>query len=103
MIRSSKIRVSVWVVIEKDTNGFHAYTPALKGLHVDGDTQDDALSNAKKAIHVYLDSLNFHNEAIPVGPGLTVSRQVEHPQIPVGAFLQNVTIQWPYQEMSGIS
>ena len=103
MDRYSRLLVSVLIVVEPDQNGFHSFAPALKGLHADGATKDEAFQNAIDALPVYLDSLALHDEPLPIGPYLTVEQEVMMPEIPAGAFLQNVTVQWPFQEMSGIS
>ncbi len=97
MIKEEEVHISVTVVIEKDGDEFHAYTPALKGLHVDGATQKDAQNNAKEAIHVYLESLKKHREPIPEGPGLTVHKATENTS------LENITIPWPLPNPSGIN
>lgn len=55
------------ILIEKDGDGFHAYCPALKGMHVFGATLDEAVANSQKAIEGYLESLQKHNDPIPVG------------------------------------
>lgn len=55
------------VVVEPDEKGFHSYCPALKGLHTYGDTQQDALENAKDAAMAYLRSLIKHGDPIPLG------------------------------------
>lgn len=70
------VEIFVAIVVEEDGDGFHAYTPALKGLHVDGSTQDEATERARKAIDVYLESLLKHGEGLTEGPGLIV-RKVE--------------------------
>ena len=57
----------VEVVVEPDDDGFHAYCPALKGLHTGGATVDEALENAKDAAIAYLQSLIKHGDPIPVG------------------------------------
>jgi len=56
----------VRIIIEPDEDKFHAYCPALKGLHIDGDTKEEALENAKKAAIAYLQSLIKHSDPIPV-------------------------------------
>lgn len=63
----SSIEFEVQIFIEPDEPGFHAYCPALKGLHTCGDTQEEALSNAKDAAIAYLHSLIKHGDPIPVG------------------------------------
>ena len=42
------------VIIEPDEDGFHAYCPDLPGLHVDGDTKEEALQNARDAAKGFL-------------------------------------------------
>jgi len=63
----AKISFSVPVIIKPDNGGFHAYSPALKGLHVPGNTEEEALQNAKDAAVAYLNSLIKHGDPIPVG------------------------------------
>ncbi|MBI5118313.1 type II toxin-antitoxin system HicB family antitoxin [Candidatus Poribacteria bacterium] len=63
----------IGICVENDGEGFHAFCPALKGLHVDGDTKEEALENARKAVILYLQSLIKHNEPIPIAPVQTVS------------------------------
>ncbi|MDO8672010.1 MAG: type II toxin-antitoxin system HicB family antitoxin [Dehalococcoidia bacterium] len=70
------LKFEVEVVVEPDEDGFHACCPALKGLHVDGDTKEEALRNAQDAVLAYLDSLIKHGDAIPLGiikPGTSCS------------------------------
>jgi predicted RNase H-like HicB family nuclease len=93
-------KIEVTIVVEPDGDMFHAYAPALKGLHVDGKTKEEALSNAEEAIGVYLKSLAEHDDPLPVGPDLTVSRE-RMPAIPAGAFLRSVTISWRCPNTSG--
>lgn len=102
-LTSSRITLSLLVAVEQDGNGFHAYAPALKGLHVDGATQAEALENAKEAACLYILCLIEDNEPIPVGPWLTYEREVVRPQIPKEAVLQDLTIQWPFHETSAVS
>lgn len=55
------------IIIEPDDNGFHGYCPALKGLHVDGDTEEETLKIIKLAIELYMDSIIRHNDKFPNG------------------------------------
>lgn len=89
------------IVVEEDEGKYHAFAPAFRGLHVDGESKDEAFHNAVNAVFVYLESLSNHGEPLPVGPDLRV--HTPQPQIPEGAFLRNVTVQWPSLQMSGIS
>jgi predicted RNase H-like HicB family nuclease len=54
------------VILEpEDAGGFHAFVPALKGCHTQGDTEEEALANAQEAITAYLESLKAHGDPIP--------------------------------------
>ncbi len=55
------------VVEPEEERGFHAYCPALKGLHTCGDTREEALSNAKDAAIAYISSCIKHGDPIPIG------------------------------------
>jgi len=61
------IEFRVQVIIEPDGNEFHAYCPALKGLHTCGNTEEEALRNARDAAVAYLHSLIQHGDPIPIG------------------------------------
>jgi len=89
MIECGKIRMSFLIVIEKDTIGYHAYVPALKGIHVGGDTEEEASKNAEDAIALYMDSIIELGDPLPTGYGV-VTEPVEttpvrtlHVQIPL--------------------
>lgn len=47
--------------------GYHAFCPALPGCHSQGETEDEAIANIAEAIDLYLESLQAHNEPVPVG------------------------------------
>ena len=64
--------ISVLVVIEPDEDQFHAYAPALPGLHIDGATEQEVLGRVEEGVVVYLESLHEYDDPLPVGPGLTV-------------------------------
>jgi predicted RNase H-like HicB family nuclease len=54
------------VIFEREEDGgFHAFVPALKGCHTQGDTEAEAPANAGEAITVYLERLKAHGEPIP--------------------------------------
>jgi predicted RNase H-like HicB family nuclease len=61
------VEFAVDVVVEPDDDQYHAYCPALRGLHVGGATEEEALSNARDAVEAYLKSLIKHGDPIPVG------------------------------------
>lgn len=55
------------VILEREEDGgYHAFCPALKGCHTQGDTLEEALVNVREAIEAYLESLQKHGEAAPV-------------------------------------
>ena len=61
------IKVRLRFIVEPDENRFHAYCPELKGLHADGDSEKEALENAKTSAIAYLHSLVKHDDPIPLG------------------------------------
>jgi predicted RNase H-like HicB family nuclease len=97
------LRLQFTVIIEKDGHAFHAFCPALKGLHVDGENEKEALRNAAEAVHVYVKSLVSHGEPLPIGPHCRVEEEEQIPVVPPGALLRYLEIQWPSLSMSGIS
>lgn len=64
---TSKIEFQLHIIVEADEDEFHAYCPALKGLHAGGITEEEALENAKDAAVAYILSLIKHGDPIPVG------------------------------------
>lgn len=46
------------VVIEKDTDGYFAWCPELKGCHTQGETLDEVMANIQEAIALYLETLD---------------------------------------------
>ncbi|MEO6196787.1 MAG: type II toxin-antitoxin system HicB family antitoxin [Dehalococcoidia bacterium] len=77
------------IVVEPDDGEFHAYCPALKGLHVDGGTEEEALRNASEAALAYLESLIKHNEPIP----LAVVRTDARSEAPPGGSTHSQTLE----------
>jgi len=68
------IEFKVQVIIEPDEGEFHAYCPALKGLHVPGKTKEEALANAKEAAALYLETLIENN--LPISLSVTVPKRL---------------------------
>jgi predicted RNase H-like HicB family nuclease len=54
------------IVIEPDSEGFHAFAPILKGCHSCGDTAEEARRNIIEAIELYVESLRAHGEDVPI-------------------------------------
>lgn len=64
------------VILEAaEEGGFNVSVPALEGCFTEGDTEEEALKNAKEAIICYLEGLEKVNQ-IRSKPGL-VAKEVE--------------------------
>ena len=64
------------VILDKaEEGGFNVTVPALDGCFTQGDTEADALKNAKEAIVCYLEGLEKVNQ-IKTAPG-AITRDVE--------------------------
>ncbi len=61
------MRVTVNLFVEPDGEGFHVYSPDLPGLHSDGLTEEEAITNAREAVVAYLTSMIAHGEPLPIG------------------------------------
>jgi predicted RNase H-like HicB family nuclease len=97
-----RLRLRFTVVVEKDGQAWHAYCPAFRGLHVDGDTEQEAVRNAVEAAQVFINSLSAHGEPLPVGPHCSLDEE-ERFSVPAGALLRRVEVQWPSESRSGTS
>lgn len=64
---AGQIGFKIEIIVEPDDEGFYAYCPALEGLHTCGDTESEAIQNARDAVIAYLGSLIKHNDPIPLG------------------------------------
>ena len=54
------------VYVEQDEDGiFIAQVPSLPGCVSEGGTRQEAVSNIREAIALYLESLDAHDDAIP--------------------------------------
>ena len=56
-------RMGMEIIVEPDGDAFHAYCPTLKGLHIDGATEQDAFDHALDGVALYVDSLIRHEAA----------------------------------------
>lgn len=61
------IKLRIRILVEADDDGFHAYCPELKGIHVQGASEAEAVENAKMAADLYIQSLIKHDDPIPLG------------------------------------
>ncbi len=54
------------VIIEREEDGgYHAFCPALRGCHSQGDTYEATVLNITEAIQLYIESLKARSESIP--------------------------------------
>ena len=53
------------VLIPEEEGGYSVEVPALPGCYTQGETKEEAISMAKEAIELYLESCQAHNELIP--------------------------------------
>jgi antitoxin HicB len=72
------------LAIEKFSDGYLAYFPALPGCHTWGETYEDAVRYAEDALANYLDALTAHGDPVPeetdntkpVSLGITVRKSI---------------------------
>lgn len=62
-----KLALKIRIHVEPGNGQFHAWCPALKGLHVPGATRQEAIENARETARLYIKSLIEDGEPIPVG------------------------------------
>jgi predicted RNase H-like HicB family nuclease len=65
-VNSKSLKFRVRIVVKKDGPSFHAYAPSLRGLHMPGDTQQEALNNAKEAAALMLKVMIEDGDSIPI-------------------------------------
>ncbi|RMF77388.1 MAG: type II toxin-antitoxin system HicB family antitoxin [Nitrospirae bacterium] len=54
------------IVLEREEGGgYHAFCPALKGCHSQGETLDEAVANIREAIALYVESLREEGKEVP--------------------------------------
>lgn len=64
--KNRKITFNILICVENDGDAYYAHCPALEGVHVDGETREEALENAKVAAVLYIKSLIKHGDPIPI-------------------------------------
>jgi predicted RNase H-like HicB family nuclease len=60
------LKFKVPIIVRFDAVNYHSYSPALKGLHMDGDTEKEALENARKTAKDILEIMIRKNIPIPL-------------------------------------
>jgi antitoxin HicB len=58
------------ILIPEEEGGYSVEVPALPGCYTQGETKEEAISMAKEAIELYLESCQVHNELIPQELGI---------------------------------
>lgn len=72
--KEEKMKSHVFTVaVEEDKfedgrKAYHAWCPSLKGCHSWGHTKEEALSNLREAVELYIEDLRDAGEPIPVDP-----------------------------------
>jgi predicted RNase H-like HicB family nuclease len=60
MVRSYRV-----ILEPNEEGGYTVYVPVLPGCISEGDTREEALTNIKEAVELYIESLEDDNEPIP--------------------------------------
>jgi predicted RNase H-like HicB family nuclease len=65
-LASSKSRIYRFsVVIEKDRDGYYAFSPELQGCYSQGDSYEEAMENIRDAIRLHLEDRLESGEEVP--------------------------------------
>lgn len=92
------MKTRVTVVIESDGEQFHAFCPALPGIHSNAPTVEEARDRTIPAIERYLDFLDEQGGPNPVWPGLEMDASKEIIPFlpnPTESTIQSVEVPWP--------
>jgi predicted RNase H-like HicB family nuclease len=65
-MKITSIKFRVRLVVEPDGDEFHVYCPELKGLHMSGASEKEALQNGKEAAIAYINSIISHDDPLPL-------------------------------------
>jgi len=88
-ILKNTLKISINVVIEKDSTGFVAYCPELKGLIADGKDEIEVINNFEDAAKAYIKSLLKHGDPLPLCSTINVE------EIPKDSVRKNIQIPLP--------
>jgi antitoxin HicB len=97
------LKVSIAVEVERDGDSFYAHCPGLKGLHVNGATEEEAVKNATIAARMYVDSILRHNDPLPIGVHFAAEEQFMRPSAERRTVSRDVEVPWPTAEVCGVS
>jgi predicted RNase H-like HicB family nuclease len=76
-MKTMTMAFAITVFVKKDTVGYYAFVPGLKGLHTDGDTPEEAANHAADAAQAYIESMIKHGEAIPIQQVIEYEKNAE--------------------------
>jgi predicted RNase H-like HicB family nuclease len=97
------LKIKITVQVEKDGDSFYAYCPGLKGLHVDGSTEEEAIDNAVEAASLYVSSMIQHNDPLPIGADFSAEEEALRPSSEIRTLSRNVEMPWPSAQACGVS
>ncbi|MCY4234501.1 MAG: type II toxin-antitoxin system HicB family antitoxin [Bacteroidetes bacterium] len=63
------LKINFLIFVERDSIGYYAYVPALKGIHVPGDSEEEAVKNAEDGIFLYMESILERGDPLSIGSG----------------------------------
>lgn len=70
-------RYTILLKPDLEQGGYWVEVPALPGVYSYGDTEVEALANAREAIEGYIEALRMDGEPVPEEPAPYEVRQVE--------------------------
>jgi predicted RNase H-like HicB family nuclease len=97
-MKKRQIAFNIPIDVEKDGERYYAYCPCLKGVHVDGETKEEAIENAKLAAVLYIKSLIKHGEPIPI----QIMQPVEIQEPCYKSKSRNVMLSCPPQQTANV-
>ncbi|MDE0611778.1 MAG: type II toxin-antitoxin system HicB family antitoxin [Gammaproteobacteria bacterium] len=66
-VPAKELKIKVRIFVEPDEDSFHAFCPELKGVHVSGDSEQEALENCQIAIDQHIHTILKYGDPIPIG------------------------------------
>ena len=61
------------IVVEKDEEGYFAYSPELQGCYTQGDTFEEVMANIRDAIKLHVEDRLANNEPITTSEMVSLS------------------------------
>jgi len=63
----------VSVVIEKDKDGYYAFSPDLQGCYTQGDTFEEVITNIKDVVRLHIEDRLESGEEIPLPESVSLT------------------------------